>query len=162
MKKNNILYNEEILQVRFTMQRIQNFENKESGKTKIIVTEPKSNCSVRDIPIPAFLMKRLENLEDASDNAYVLTGLVNKYIEPRRMENIFKKYLEECQLEVMNYHTLRHTFATRCIEEGVDVKSLSEILGHANVNITLNRYVHSSMEQKRRCMEKLLLQGEKE
>ena len=72
------------------MQRIQNFENKESGKTKIIVTEPKSNCSVRDIPIPAFLMKRLKNLEDASDNAYVLTGLVNKYIEPRRMENIFK------------------------------------------------------------------------
>lgn len=162
LKKNNILYNEEILQVRFTMQRIQNFENKESGKTKIIVTEPKSNCSVRDIPIPAFLMKRLKNLEDASDNAYVLTGLVNKYIEPRRMENILKKYLEECQLEVMNYHTLRHTFATRCIEEGVDVKSLSEILGHANVNITLNRYVHSSMEQKRRCMEKLLLQGEKE
>ena len=155
LKKSNILYNEEILQVRFTMQRIQDFENREDGKTKIIVTEPKSNCSVRDIPIPAFLMKRLEELGEASDNAYVLTGLANEFIEPRRMENIFKRYLKECQLEVMNYHALRHTFATRCIEEGFDVKSLSEILGHANVNITLNRYVHSSMEQKRRCMEKL-------
>ena len=55
----------------------------------------------------------------------------------------------------INYHALRHTFATRCIEEGFDIKSLSEILGHANVNITLNRYVHSSMEQKRKHMDRL-------
>ena len=71
------------------------------------------------------------------------------------MENIFKRYLRECRMNEINYHALRHTFATRCIEEGFDIKSLSEILGHANVNITLNRYVHSSMEQKRKHMDRL-------
>lgn len=155
LKKSNILYKEKILQVRCTMQRIQNFDEGQKKKTKIIITEPKSNCSVRDIPIPAFLMKRLEQLQEASENAYILTGDEEEFIEPRQLENIFQKYLKECQLERMNYHILRHTFATRCIEEGFDVKSLSEILGHASVNITLNRYVHSSMEQKRKCMEKL-------
>lgn len=155
LKKSNILYKEKILQVRCTMQRIQNFDDGQEKKTKIIITEPKSNCSVRDIPIPAFLMKRLEQLQEASENAYMLTGDEEEFIEPRQLENIFQKYLKECQLEKMNYHILRHTFATRCIEEGFDVKSLSEILGHASVNITLNRYVHSSMEQKRKCMEKL-------
>ena len=54
-----------------------------------------------------------------------------------------------------HFHTLRHTFATRCIEVGFDVKSLSEILGHANVSITLNRYVHPSMELKQKNMDKL-------
>lgn len=158
LRKENILYKEKILQVRLTMQRIQNLEKDGGRKTKIIVTEPKSNCSVRDIPIPEFLMQRLVILGDASDNAYVLTGSCEEFIEPRTMENIFKRYLKECQLDVINYHTLRHTFATRCIEQGFDVKTLSEILGHANVNITLNRYVHSSMEQKRRWMDELTVE----
>lgn len=157
LKKKNIIHKEEILQVRFTMQRIQDLELEQGRKTKIIVTEPKSSSSVRDIPIPMFLMRRLSVLKHASDEAYVLTGSSNKFIEPRSMENIFKRYLKECRMETINYHALRHTFATRCIEEGFDVKSLSEILGHANVNITLNRYVHSSMEQKRKNMNLLAL-----
>jgi integrase len=71
------------------------------------------------------------------------------------MENHFKKILEECNLPSINFHALRHTFATRCIEAGFDVKSLSEILGHASVTITMNRYVHPSMELKRDNMQKL-------
>ena len=89
------------------------------------------------------------------DNAYVLTGRPDRFIEPRTMENVFKRYLRECHMPDINYHALRHTFATRCIETGFDVKTLSEILGHANVNITLNRYVHSSMERKRENMGRL-------
>ncbi len=161
LKKENILYKEEILQVRTTMQRIQDYKTDETDgdkkvrKTKIIITSPKSNCSVRDIPIPAFMLERLGRLKYRSGDVFVLTGLDNDFIEPRTLENIFKKYLRECNLEVTNFHTLRHTFATRCIERGFDVKTLSEILGHANVNITLNRYVHSSMEQKRKWMNEL-------
>jgi len=71
------------------------------------------------------------------------------------MQYHFAKILKEANVADANYHALRHTFATRCIEAGVDVKSLSEMLGHANVNITLNRYVHSSFEQKRESMSKL-------
>ena len=94
-------------------------------------------------------------IKNVPEEAYLLTGSPDSFIEPRTMENIFKRCLAECQMETINYHALRHTFATRCIEDGVDIKTLSEILGHASVNITLNRYVHSSMEQKRRYMSRM-------
>ena len=71
------------------------------------------------------------------------------------MQNRFKKVLKECSIDPVNYHVLRHTFATRCIELGFDVKSLSEILGHSTVNITMNRYVHPSMELKKENMSRL-------
>ena len=71
------------------------------------------------------------------------------------MQNHFKKVLKESSLQYVNYHCLRHTFATRCIEFGFDIKSLSEILGHASVTITMNRYVHPSMEVKREQMQRL-------
>lgn len=142
-----------ILHVRNTMQRIQSLDQNEQKKTKVIVTEAKSLSSIRDIPIPVFLQKRLDMIKDLPKNAYFLTGRPDAYIEPRTMENTFKRYLNLCGISSMNYHVLRHTFATRCVEAGVDAKTLSEILGHSNVNITLNRYVHSSMEQKRKSME---------
>ena len=75
--------------------------------------------------------------------------------EPRTMQNHFKKILSACEIKDVNFHALRHTFATRCIEVGFDIKSLSEILGHANVNITLNRYVHPSISLKKENMNKL-------
>ena len=84
-----------------------------------------------------------------------MTGKTNSCVEPRTLQYHFKKILQKSRIQEANYHALRHTFATRCIELGFDIKSLSEILGHASVNITLNRYVHPSMEMKRDNMEKL-------
>ena len=89
------------------------------------------------------------------EDAYVLSGSKNKFIEPRTMENRFKSVLKKCGIEKINFHALRHSFATKCVELGFDIKSLSEILGHANVNITLNRYVHPSMKLKHANMNKL-------
>ena len=74
------------------------------------------------------------------------------------MQNHFKKLIQESKIANANYHALRHTFATRCVEVGFELKSLSEILGHSTVNITLNRYVHSSFDLKRENMNKLTLQ----
>lgn len=155
LRREHIIYGERVLRVRLTMQRIQDPKLDGGRRTKIIVTEPKSQKSVRDIPIPPILLERLLALQRLPDDAYLLTGSAEKFIEPRTMENIFKRYLQECRMDAVNYHALRHTFATRCIERGFDVKTLSEILGHANVNITLNRYVHSSIERKRENMQKL-------
>lgn len=76
-------------------------------------------------------------------------------MEPRALQYRLKKYTEACGLEGVHFHTLRHTFATRCLEAGFDIKSLSEILGHASTTVTLERYVHASMEQKRANMSKL-------
>jgi integrase len=89
------------------------------------------------------------------DEAYVLTGMIRKFMEPRLLQSHFKKILSTLEIEHANFHTLRHTFATRCVELGFDIKSLSEILGHSTVNITLNRYVHPSMDLKQRNMNML-------
>lgn len=142
------------LKIRETMQRIQSPEETETSKTKIVFTEPKSKCSIRDIPLPDFLIDIIKKFQ-SSPKAYVLTGDKNRYVEPRTMQNRFQKYVQESGIKKANYHSLRHTFATRCVEVGFEVKSLSEILGHANVNITLNRYVHSSFELKSNNMNKL-------
>lgn len=93
----------------------------------------------------------------STPNSFVLTGSSEKYIEPRTMQNHFKRIIHESGISSVNYHALRHTFATRCVEVGFEIKTLSEILGHATVNITLNRYVHSSFELKRQNMNKLTL-----
>ncbi len=140
------------ISVHRTMQRVQT--NSVSGKkTEIMITSPKSACSVRRIPVPGMLADTLNTFR--LRKGFVLTGSEVKYIEPRTLENHFKNVLEECGIGYTNYHVLRHTFATRCIEVGFDVKCLSEILGHANITITMDRYVHPSMKMKRENMEKL-------
>lgn len=144
------------LKIRKTMQRIQDLGNGSVSKTKIVITEPKSQCSIREIPLPLFIVDVAKKFA-SNPKAYILTG-TDRYIEPRTMQNRFKSYVKECNVEPANFHVLRHTFATRCVEVGFEVKSLSEVLGHANVNITLNRYVHSSFELKHSNMNKLASQ----
>lgn len=144
------------LKVRKTMQRIQDTSVGAKTKTKVIITEPKSQCSIRDIPLPQFIVDTAGKLV-AHPKAFVLSGDKNRYVEPRTMQNRFKAYVKESKIEDANYHALRHTFATRCIEVGFEIKTLSEVLGHANVNITLNRYVHSSFDLKCANMNKLSL-----
>lgn len=156
-----ILLEEGLLQIRYTLQRIPNldYDKKDvsSKKTKIIITPPKSSCSNRDIPLPMFLLERMKRSLPSSRQAFFLTGSCEEYVEPRTMNNYFKKILRQCGIPETNYHTLRHTFATRCVELNFDIKTLSEILGHSNVNITLNRYVHITLEQKRKNMDMLRL-----
>jgi integrase len=153
MKWKDICINEQYLYVHQTMQRIQT-HNSTKGKTEIVILPPKSDCSIRHIPIPSDIMQLLMPAQKQGD-AFLLTGLIHSFIEPRCMENHFKAVAEECGIQNVNFHALRHTFATRCIELGFDIKSLSEILGHASVNITLNRYVHPSMELKQKNMDML-------
>ncbi len=118
------------------------------------MTTPKSTCSIRRIPLPDEISDILI-LNQKSASGYLLTNDDFKFIEPRTMQNKFKKVLASAGIADANFHALRHTFATRCIELEFDVKSLSEILGHATVNITMNRYVHPSYEMKKENMQKL-------
>ena len=165
----DISFPEKTMHIHQTMQRIQvdslgragvyEEEGRPDGqkaeaRTKIIVTTPKSKCSIRTIPIPEELFLILQAVR-GSASGYFLTGSEKNWVEPRTMQNHFKKLLKCCAIEDANYHALRHTFATRCVELGFDVKSLSEILGHASVNITMNRYVHPSMQLKQANMQRL-------
>lgn len=143
------------LKIRKTMQRIQDTGNGAFSKTKIVITEPKSQCSVREIPLPSFVIDIARQFA-SNPKSYILTGN-DRYVEPRTMQNRFKSYVKDSGIADANFHALRHTFATRCVEVGFEIKTLSEVLGHANVNITLNRYVHSSFELKCSNMNKLSL-----
>ncbi len=134
-----------------TMQRIQTMTDSET-KTEVCITEPKSESSIRYVPIPLFLNEPIQKLY--CRNAYILTGEAERYIEPRTLQNRFKKHLELCGISNVNFHICRHTYASYCVEAGVEIKCLSEMLGHSSVNITLNRYVHSSLEQKKENIEK--------
>ena len=152
----NISIENKTIKIEQTMQRLQNSNSNDIQKTRVIVTEPKSFASVRVIPIPEFVVDAIKPYQ-RNQNTYLLSGESKYYIEPRTMQNRFKRYLRDCGIEDANFHSLRHTFATRCVEAGFDVKTLSEILGHSSVKITLDKYVHSSMELKRMNMEKLQL-----
>ncbi len=145
-----------VLKIRKTMQRIPNMDTGAKKKTKIIITEPKSKCSIREIPLPSFVVEMASQFRTSPD-AFVLSGVAHRMIEPRTMQNHFRLYLLEAGIAEANFHALRHTFATRCVEASFEIRSLSEILGHKNVNLTLNRYVHSSMELKKANMDKLAL-----
>ena len=153
LKWDDICLEERKLHVRRTLQRIRNYAEY-GAKTKIVVTPPKSECSIRTIPLPEKLCSALA--PTWQPGAFFLTGDTKKFLEPRTMENHFKAVLETVGIVNANFHSLRHTFATQCIEANFDVKCLSELLGHSDVNTTMNRYVHPTMELKRQNMEKLL------
>ena len=123
------------------------------GGTQLVITEPKSISSVREIPIPDCIFSLLRKFCSNAD-FYILSGMT-KPVEPRTMQYRFQALLKKAKLPSIHFHALRHMFATNCVELGIDVKSLSEILGHSGVEITLNRYVHSSLERKKAFMKKL-------
>ena len=142
-----------ILHITKTMQRIQTSGLK--SKTAVRITSPKTGNSVRDIPLPDFLSDKLKKFR-SDDDFYILSG-TEKAVEPRLLSYRFKQILKKADLPSIKFHALRHTFATYCLHKNFDIKTLSEILGHSGADITLRTYVHSSMERKRECMERLEL-----
>ena len=150
LKWEDISFEDKCVHIHNSMQRLQT-KNISNKKTEIVISSPKSISSIRSVPIPEELFRLMLGQKGIS-HSFLLTGKANRYVEPRTMQNRFKAILKKCNIANANFHSLRHTFATRCIELGFDLKSLSEILGHASVNITLNRYVHPSMELKTKNM----------
>lgn len=132
-----------------TLQRVYIKENNQ-GTSKIIISTPKTKNANREIPLSSNLLEILVKFK-TKDDYYILSGK-NKYIEPRTYRKYFNKVLKETKINHINFHSLRHTFATNCIKLGADYKTVSEILGHSNVNITLNLYVHPEMSQKKKCI----------
>lgn len=139
-----------LIHVSRTVQRIQNSEG--PIKTSLLETSPKSISSDREIPISDSLLSILTTFQEEGQ-VYLLQK--DRPMEPRTYQNHFKRYLEKINAPHYNFHILRHTFATNCIDNGMDIKSLSEILGHSDVQITLNRYVHPSMDTKRKYLNAL-------
>ena len=138
------------IRINKTMQRLST-----GNGTEVIVGEPKTPTSNRIIPLPSFLTAEVEKFRRINENMRFLSNLTHTTIEPRVMQYHFHRYLEILDIPKANFHCLRHTFATMCVEKNFELKSLSEILGHRTINVTMNRYVHSSIELKSSNMEKL-------
>lgn len=124
------------------------------GKFGRIIDSPKTKSSWRIIPLPKSISLLLKYMKSISDSNWVISKKGNP-LSIRTYQRNFSVILEKLKIQHRGFHALRHTFATRAIECGMDVKTLSEILGHKNATITLNRYVHSLLEHKRNMMNKL-------
>ncbi len=147
----DIDFKKRILTVNRTVQRVSVHDG--NCKTKVIVSPPKSQTSAREIPIPAGVFSILNKMQ-GNDEHYIVSGS-NKPSEPRTMQYHFARILKNADLPSVRFHSLRHCMASAAIAAGFDVKTLAEILGHARIELTMNLYVHSNMDRKRRCMDKL-------
>lgn len=154
LKWSDIDFENKMLNVNRTVQRVYRKTLDGKGKSQIIVGPPKTRSSRREIPISAILLPVLKRIAPETSDVFFLSG-TEKCVEVRTYRTFFDDFLKKNQLENINFHALRHTFATRCIEAGGDCKTVSELLGHSSVNMTLNLYVHPQIEQKRRCVELL-------
>ena len=154
--------------VRRTLQRVKSSlidrEKEPDYRTKILEGSVKTDNGYRDIPVQdKVFMKLLEykQLQDAEkelagcayiDNGYVFASQLGRAIEPATMRDMFNRLLAEAKLSHYTFHALRHTFATRAIENGVSIKAVSDILGHSTVQLTMDLYCHASVDLKREAV----------
>ncbi len=137
-----------------TVNRTCHFGKDKTGKYTRMTDTPKTNSSARTIPLPKQLVPMLREIKKNSHSIYVISSGV-KPISIRSYQRTFASVLQKLEIPHRGFHSLRHTFATRALECGMDVKTLSEILGHKSPTVTLNRYAHSLMEHKKEMMNKV-------
>ena len=126
-----------------------------NGIWHLIVDKPKTACSERVIPLPSYITEMLIAQKERAKSIYVVENKKGERMSIRSYQYIFERLTEKANVRRLNFHALRHTFATRAIECGMDIKTLSEIMGHKNASITLNRYANSMMDTKIEMMNKL-------
>lgn len=146
-----------VVKVRKTLERIYHYgngTNGKRGKTELIFSSPKTQSSNRDIPIMGKVLPLLRKFAALSTPDYYLITMSEHHCEPRTFAHSYHRFiLEEVGLKrSIKFHGLRHTFASTLIENKVDVKTVSSLLGHSDISTTLNVYVHPSEEMKRNAI----------
>lgn len=115
---------------------------KENGIPRIVVDKPKTKNSIRVIPLSKNLLDLLKKVKQTSNSNYVISTRNNGIVETRSYQRTFERILAKLDIPYKNFHSLRHKFATRAVEMGMDIKTLSEIIGHKNPMITADVYSH--------------------
>lgn len=154
LKWSDIDLGTETIHVNRTIERIYIIEGDER-RTELVIGTPKTKNSIREIPISKELMKLIRPLKKLMNDDYFVITNEAKPTEPRTYRNYYKQLLKQLGIPDLKFHGLRHSFATRCIESQCDYKTVSVILGHANISTTLNLYVHPNMDQKKKCINKM-------
>lgn len=143
------------ISVQRTVERIYVMEG-DKKFTKLVINTPKTQNSCRQIPMSKDLLALVKPLMKVVNKSYYVLSNSDKPIEPRTYRNYYKDLLAKLGIPDLKFHGLRHSFATKCIEAGCDYKTVSVLLGHANISTTLNLYVHPNADQKKRCIDKML------
>lgn len=145
----------QVIQIRRTVYRVYNPRGEPRKRTRLIVGAPKTENSWRELPLADFLVAMLNNVKGKYKNHYLLSGDTSP-TDPQNFRNNFKRVLTTLGFPTRKVHSLRHSFATRCLESDCDYKTLSSLLGHSNITTTLNIYAHPDINQKRKCVENML------
>lgn len=140
-----------ILHIGKTVYREKNAE----GEWQLFVDRPKTAASERMVPLPGYLAEDLRIYRRGARSEFVIENKKAERMSIRSYQYLFERLTEKARVRKLNFHALRHTFATRALECGMDIKTLSELMGHKNATITLNRYAHSMMDTKIAAMNKL-------
>ena len=130
-------------------------EKNAAGEWQLFVDRPKTAASERMVPLPGYLAEDLRIYRRGARSEFVIENKKAERMSIRSYQYLFERLTEKARVRKLNFHALRHTFATRALECGMDIKTLSELMGHKNATITLNRYVHSMMDTKIAAMNKL-------
>lgn len=126
-----------------------------SGAWRLRVDTPKTRASDRIIPLPDYMAEMLRDDRTHATTPYVVENRKGERMSIRSYQYIFEKLTERAGVRKLNFHALRHTFATRAIECGMDIRTVADIMGHQNVSITLNRYAHCMLDHKMQMMQRL-------
>ncbi len=130
-------------------------DKSKTGEWEVCIDKPKTKSSERVIPLPTCIIELMKEYSITSKSNYVIENKKSERMSIRSYQYIFEKITEKVGVRKLNFHAIRHTFATRAIECGMDIKTLSEIMGHKNASITLNRYAHSMLDTKIAMMNKM-------
>lgn len=150
LRKSDIDFHSGFLRIERSAARV-----RDGSGTRLVVQAPKSNSSVRLVAGPNDMLELMKTATmSIREDSYLLTN-TDMPMDPRTLQYRYRKLLEHCGIRYRNFHALRHTYATRCMESGVDIKSLSELLGHADVRTTLQTYIHSSLAHKRQAVQSI-------
>ena len=141
-----------IIHIRHTISRVPSPDS--NHKTKLILDTPKTSSSLRDVPMPSSLRKALLIAYQNRTSEYVISN-GSSFVSTRTFDYQYRKLLEKHNIQTFSFHTLRHTYATRCAEHGMDAKTLSRLLGHSSSNTSLNIYVHPSLDMAMQYVEQI-------
>lgn len=154
LKKCDLNLKEGIIRISRTVHRIWR-NDLTPHRSELTIGTPKTSISSREVPLTEDVVRILKRITaDLCDDCFLLTGST-KPLEPQTIRVHYANTLATLGIPKQKFHGLRHTFATRCVESGCDIKTLSALLGHSNVSTTLNLYVHPSLSQKHRCIENM-------
>ena len=154
LKWTDVDWERQTIAVRRTAQRVARLDPAGGGRTMLMVGSTKSLRSERVLPAPAFLLERLKKRRAETASEYIF-GVSNRAAEPRTLQRRFRRQMERLGITGVHFHTLRHSFATRLLELGIDVKTVSALLGHCSAKTTLDFYAHVLIDRQRSAMERL-------